>query len=243
MKSNQGTNSSEMRSSNELLILNLLRRQSCSRAQIAKLTGLSRAGVTILVDSLIRRGFVRETVEGGKGIGRKAMGLSICADAGYIIGIHLRRKDCKIGVFDFLGELLYYQELTYDKNLVPATQLISTGKAVLSMLGGTWCGWSKGARGWGMHKRSGGRGGWKGHPPLLQMARDRDCARSGSVLPWPCHLTNRSTARTMYEKFNGLCRDYSDFIFLKVDEAVGGGVVSGGRLLTATISLETSLAI
>ena len=110
MKSNQGTNSSEMRSSNELLILNLLRRQSCSRAQIAKLTGLSRAGVTILVDSLIRRGFVRETVEGGKGIGRKAMGLSICADAGYIIGIHLRRKDCKIGVFDFLGELLYYQE-------------------------------------------------------------------------------------------------------------------------------------
>ena len=112
MKSNQGTNSSEMRSSNELLILNLLRRQSCSRAQIAKLTGLSRAGVTILEDSLIRRGFVRETVEGGKGIGRKAMGLSICADAGCIIGIHLRRKDCKIGVFDFLGELLYYQQLT-----------------------------------------------------------------------------------------------------------------------------------
>ena len=58
MKSNQGTNSSEMRSSNELLILNLLRRQSCSRAQIAKLTGLSRAGVTILLESLICRGFV-----------------------------------------------------------------------------------------------------------------------------------------------------------------------------------------
>ena len=231
MKSNQGTNSSEMRSSNELLILNLLRRQSCSRAQIAKLTGLSRAGVTILVDSLIRRGFVRETVEGGKGIGRKAMGLSICADAGYIIGIHLRRKDCKIGVFDFLGELLYYQELTYDENLVPATQLISTGKAVLSMLEEHGV---DGQKVLGVGVCTSGPvdvAAGKVIRPSSKWHEIEIVRVLGSVLPWPCHLTNRSTARTMYEKFNGLCRDYSDFIFLKVDEAVGGGVVSGGRLL------------
>lgn len=231
MRPNQGTNSSEMRNSNELLILNLLRRQSCSRAKIAKLTGLSRAGVTILVDDLIRRGFIQETGEDSKGIGRKAMGLSINAKAGFIIGIHLRSKDCHIGIFDFLGGLLHHKEVIYDSELVPIAQLISTAKTVLAMLQEHSVD-SKKVLGVGICTSGPIDVGAGKVIRLSSKWHEIEIVRvMESVLPWPCHLTNRSTARTMYEKFNGLCREYSDFVFLKVDEAVGGGVVSGGRLL------------
>ncbi|MEA5014104.1 MAG: ROK family protein [Candidatus Limiplasma sp.] len=232
MKTKQGTNSSEMRSSNELLILNMLRKQTYSRAQIAKLSGLSRAGVTILVDNLMQRGFLRETDEQDQGLGRKAMGLRICEDVGYVVGIHLRRNDCGIGVFDFLGKLLYQRDLTYDAQLAAIAQLVSVGKAVMKMLEEYGIDAQKvfgvGLCTSGPVDVSAGkviRLSSKWHE--IEIVRVLE-----SVLPWPCHLTNRSTARTMYEKFYGVCRSYSNFIFLKVDESVGGGVVVGERLLS-----------
>lgn len=231
MDQSKGTNLGDMRFANELLVLNILRREPCSRAQLAKQTGLSRAGVTVIIDDLLHRGTVEETNESSNDLGRKALTLRVRADAAFVVGVHLRSEKYCIGLFDFNGDMLHVLEREYAPAECAAAQLIGVANDILTVvaereierekvLGIGICisGPVDVAAGKVIRPSS------KWHEVEIVSILE-------SVVPWKCLMENRSNARAMYEKLYGVCRGFSSFIYFKVDDAVGGSIIYRDKII------------
>lgn len=82
---------SVMRNVNKRIVLGLLyQRETISRADISRTTGLNRATVSSLVDELISEQFVVELGTGTSSGGRKPIILQFNAEAGYVIGVDVQ---------------------------------------------------------------------------------------------------------------------------------------------------------
>lgn len=87
-----GSNSTTMRRSNRLAVLERIRLAApVSRAEIARDTGLTAAAVTKIVASLIAEGLVIETGRRTNSRGQPAVELDLAADSRYSLGLHLDR--------------------------------------------------------------------------------------------------------------------------------------------------------
>ena len=106
----RGTNSTLMKEHNKKLILNLIRQERLSRANIATQIGLTRASVTILMEELMREGFVAEEESDYAGVGRRPVYLTLRKDAGYAIGVNISRHAYRLGLANLAGELLETRE-------------------------------------------------------------------------------------------------------------------------------------
>ncbi len=79
-----------IRAINRSTVLNTIKTQgSISRAEIARLTGLSAATVTGITAKLIHEGLIFEKAEGDSSGGRKPILLAIDPRGGYVVGIKL----------------------------------------------------------------------------------------------------------------------------------------------------------
>jgi glucokinase-like ROK family protein len=100
---------------NRSLILKLIRKfKVCTRAQLAKETGLKQASITKIIASLIDLGIVIETgsMEGEKG--RRSIGISINNQLYKFIGLKLSRTAFSMGVYDLFGEQYKFQKQPID---------------------------------------------------------------------------------------------------------------------------------
>lgn len=100
----RGTNLEDVQEINRSLVLRLIRRfKVCSRATIAKETGLQQATISNIVNDLIGWGFVKETgiIEGEKG--RRSIGVTLNIEKYKVIGLRLTRNYYIIGLFDLFG--------------------------------------------------------------------------------------------------------------------------------------------
>ena len=107
----KGVNQDSIQSMNRTLIIKLLREQGvCSRANLAKLSGLKKATVTYIVNDFISWGCVREVglMQGDKG--RRSIGITLAEDSYYVIGIRLARRNFKIGLFSINGRLIHMKQ-------------------------------------------------------------------------------------------------------------------------------------
>ncbi|MFC7485329.1 ROK family protein [Knoellia sp. CPCC 206453] len=84
-----------------MLIFRLVRHeQARSRADLSRLTGLSRSTVSARVDTLIRRGLLTEDGEGVSTGGRRPQRLRIVPGQMHVIAIHVRRHHTRVLVTD-----------------------------------------------------------------------------------------------------------------------------------------------
>ena len=106
-------NSAAMRESNQRRIVNLIRQKPMSRADIARETGLSRAAVTILTDSLINDGIVinGEAVKSESGRRPTLLRLNPCAFLS--VGVDLCREGCEVLICDFSGNKILEAHVPY----------------------------------------------------------------------------------------------------------------------------------
>lgn len=95
-----------MRRNNEKTILSLINTRPVSRAEIAKLTGLTRAAVTIIIEELIGKGYIIETPTEQATVGRQPVLLSFNGKSIYSIGINITRKGVYVGISDMNGNVL-----------------------------------------------------------------------------------------------------------------------------------------
>ena len=105
MKTN-GSNANTLRSDNRALLLNRIRRQPVSRAQLAKETGMSNAAFTMITNDLIAQGQLREIGTADSEKGRRPILLDIVADYRYAVGVSLHRKRLQVLVTDLKGTLV-----------------------------------------------------------------------------------------------------------------------------------------
>lgn len=91
-----------------------------SRAQLAQITGMTKPGVTNIVDELLDRGLLNQGAEEvQKGRGRPGVLLSINAQASSIIVVELRAFHTAVVAFDLLGQEFYRERATTLYNLTP----------------------------------------------------------------------------------------------------------------------------
>ena len=105
---------------NQKAVLSHLRRQAMSRAELARATGLTRAGTSLIVEELLDRGIVAELPPQSVGRGRSATPLVLRADSFYTLAVDLARKGCTVGLCDMSGKLLQCRALPDQDNMVAA---------------------------------------------------------------------------------------------------------------------------
>jgi predicted NBD/HSP70 family sugar kinase len=131
----KGANLEDIQEMNRSLILKLIRKYKvCTRAQLAKETGLKQGSITKIIASLIELGIVQETgvVEGEKG--RRSIGISINSHLYKFIGVKLSRKSFSIGVYDIFGEEYKFKSVIIDMLQGAAVTLNNMKKVVHEFL-------------------------------------------------------------------------------------------------------------
>lgn len=122
-----GNNTSDLTEMNRSAIVRILQqREVCTRAEIAKMMGLTQASITKLVAYLIDMGIVSEVgIVKGNG-NRRSIGLRLNAEKNLVIGVKFSRHVFAIGVFDISGKLYTESETEFslDEN---------TGKVLTAM--------------------------------------------------------------------------------------------------------------
>ena len=120
MTDKQGKNQDDLQKLNRSLVMRLIHKLGvCSRAELAKRSGLTKASITGITQLLIDAGVVKEVglIDGAKG--RRSIGLSLCLEHYLCIGIRLTRKDVRGGLFDVAGEIYADERRLIPENSTP----------------------------------------------------------------------------------------------------------------------------
>ena len=115
-KSAVGSNNSDLTEMNRSAIVKILQqRDVCSRAEIAKITGLTQASITKITAVLIEMGIVSEvgTIKGNGN--RRSIGLRLNAEEKQVIGVKFSRHMFAVGVFDISGKLYTMRETEFER--------------------------------------------------------------------------------------------------------------------------------
>lgn len=115
-----GVNQEDILEMNRSLVIHLLRENGwCSRAQLAKLTGLKPTTITNIINDFIKWGLVNEEglISGGKG--RRAIRITLNSTDYRVIGVRLSRKYFLIGLFDISGKQIEVSRQPIDVNETP----------------------------------------------------------------------------------------------------------------------------
>jgi predicted NBD/HSP70 family sugar kinase len=229
----RGSNQSGMRAYNERLVLSLVRRHGeISKAEIARLTGLSNQTVSVIMrqleaDQLLIRG---EPMRGR--VGQPSVPLSLNPRGAWFLGLKIGRRSTDFVVVDFLGNIVRQAQRTYAWPL-PEDTVDFTRKAIdetIAMLGEdaariAGIGIAMPFELWAWADEVGA--------PAAEMDRWRsfDAGRAiGEICPFPVYVQNDATAACGAELVFGHKPQRQDFIHFYVGTFVGGGVVLNGSL-------------
>ena len=234
MKSNgAGRNGSQMRSDNRLRILRLIRRGPTARSELAVETGLTRAGISLIISRLLDEGLLIETGRRGSAGGRKPVLLELRPDYAFATGLTIARARAEVGLVNFKGELLWQRPLRAEwpsrtAALLDIRQVLRralTSRRVAN-------------------RKSLGLGistpgpvdvitGTILNPPHFELWQNvRICDELAGAASPGAFLANNSQALTMAEKAYGKGRDHSSFVLLVVERGIGAGIVHGDELFS-----------
>lgn len=227
-----GSNSSTLRASNRVAVLERIRLQApVTRAEIARDTGLTPAAVTNIVNYLLHAGLVVETGLRRLERGKPAVELDLASEGAFSVGLHLDR-DVLTGVLvDLKGgsraavrmelslpspeQALLLLADSHEELLVSAgidrSKLLGTGVVTVGPLD----------LGTGTVRGPPNFPGWE-DVPLSRMVQER--------VGVPVSLENNATAAAIGEHWYGAGRGFRNFLYLYIGLGVGGGLFIDNRV-------------
>src|SRR5574343_335164 len=110
----RGSNHEGMRQYNELTVLQAIRLQGAiPKAQLARLTQLSKQTVSIIVERLLADDLLckQDRIRGG--IGQPSVPLALNPDGAYSLGVQVGRRSLEVLVADFTGQIRQHHVLRY----------------------------------------------------------------------------------------------------------------------------------
>lgn len=215
-------------------ILQLIRSgEVATRAEIGRLTGLSRPAVAHRVAELLQRGLIVEDAAGPSTGGRPPVRLRFNAAGGIVLVASLGASRTQIALCDLAGEALLRTDLDIDVEEGP--------DVVLPLVMDTW------------EKLLGGRGPvvgvGLGVPATVEFAAGR--AESARVMaswtgveippiiarrfPVPVLVDNDVNVIAIGEHRKVYASELDDLLFVKVSTRIGAGVISGGSILRGAL--------
>jgi len=238
-RTGQGSNSAQVRLYNERIVLQALRRfGEASKADLARAAGLTNNAVGAIIAFLGAAGLVVERGKKHDGQrGQPATMLQLASDGAYSIGVRLDRVGCETVCVDFGGRIIASR--SHDSILPPPRDMLAIVardiKSIEVEIGPER--WER-LSGIGLAQPY-HLGSWLRELELPASSfRLWDDFDFGTALEAetgiPVFLENDGNAAAIAELFYGHGRTLSDFVYLFIGGAVGGGVVQGGDCLRGT---------
>ncbi len=201
-----------------------------SRAELARLSGLSAPAVSRAVASLLRAAFLEEVAEPQPTGGRPATLLRLARDRAQVLGIAIDAGRCCLVSAGLDGQLHGEprEVVTPDSYPELLAELARVARELMARPGTRTLG--AGISMPGLIDYRAGRGVLS---PNVGITNGRTPALDlGKKLGVECVLLHETHALCLAELHHGLARGLEDFSMLDIHTGVGLGVVAGGRLLT-----------
>ena len=216
---------------NRSLILNLIKDKGpISRADISKITKLTRSTVSSIVDYLIRKNLIKEIGLTSSGVGRKAILLELNSKAYYSIGVDLGTLYTTVAITDLLGgvetRIEYPTNCQQDKDKI-IKKLIATIHNIVKDFGIQWKKISGiGVAAPGLIDKEGTmlitpNFSWRDTPLRKILKRE---------FYIPVFVDNNVNAMALAESEFGKGQGVKNFVFINVGMGIGAGVVINGEL-------------
>ncbi len=229
--------------SNRKCVLDIIRRKPISRSEIAAITHLTRASVTVIVDDLFADGLLTEQVTHSPMVGRNPINLQIVPNARYAAGVTIKRKEVDVGIINLNGEVISNEILpSADASAVEMIKKIaeSTARQVREngilrekMLGIGVCAPGPVDVANGIILNPPNCGLWHGVHIVRLLSE-----ASG----YPVLLEKDSNALALEEQYFGLGRDCSSFLAVQINEGgIGSGLIIHERLYRGSNGLGNEL--
>ncbi len=233
-----------IRAMNEQLLLEHIRQRGpCSRAELARVSGLSKPTVSLALDNVERAGLVRTAGQRTGMPGRSALLYEIRPDAGLVLGLDIGHEYVRGAIADLSGEIR-------TRFSVRARATSVRGRvAELVELADLLCGQANVPRSAitqtvigspGVYdprrnamKLTGGLPGWD-RPAALAGLREA----FGSSLV----MENDVDAAALAERALGHGREVDHFAFVHIGTGIGMGLVLGGQLLRGAHGVAGEIA-
>jgi predicted NBD/HSP70 family sugar kinase len=212
-------------------VLRLIRTgEAVTRADLGRVTGLSRPAVQLRVGELLERGLVVERTDGPSTGGRPPVRVEFNAEGGLVLVAALGASRTRVAICDLSGRELDGRDFSIDVEQGP--------DIVLPLLMDTWDDLL------GDRPRGRVRGVGMGVPATVEFAQGRtESARvmaswTGVVIPpiirerfpVPVLVDNDVNVLAIGEH-RGAYPDLDDLMFVKVSTRIGAGVIAGGEIL------------
>jgi len=218
---------------NSTLIINTIREHGrISRADIAKVTGLTRATVTNLTASLIEKGFIKEAHLGSSSGGRKPILLEMDDSKHITCGVYIDSEFSDIYLTNINGKILEKRRITFDKGTSPAEVIKRICEIIKEMtkektplgIGVAVCGLVNSICGVSIFAPS---SGWRQIHIVGEFKKHLD---------FPIYVDNdvrimtlaESFFKVTLEKYNN--NNKKDFVMVHIGDGIGASVVLGGQI-------------
>src|SRR5437868_1310667 len=217
-------------------VLGLIRSgEAVTRADIGRVTGLSRPAVSLRVGELLERALVVERSDAPSTGGRPPVRLEFNAGGGVVLVAALGASRTRVAVCDLAGAELSGREFTVDVEQGP--------DVIMPMLLDIW------EELLGDRPRSAVRGVGMGVPATVEFAAGR--AESARVMaswtgvlippivrerfPVPVYVDNDVNVLAIGEHRGAYAEETGDLMYVKVSTRIGAGIIAGGEILRGAL--------
>jgi predicted NBD/HSP70 family sugar kinase len=225
------------RSNLALVLRHLSEHGSRSRSVVAAETGLNKTTVTSLVGELLARGLIKETGPQHAGsVGRPGLALALDGAGVGALGLEVNADYISAFATDLAGRVLLDRRVTFDamgcspeRSLDELAEVTRQAIAELALLGVTVAGITVAVP--GLIDTTTGivdvapNLGWYG------VRVPEHLARAGVAPDVPVTVDNDANLAALAEFTSGVAAGTRDMVYLTGEVGVGGGIISGGRLL------------
>ena len=202
-----------------------------TRAEIRRLTGLSRTAVAARVSALTAKGLVIEREEGSSTGGRPPTLLSFNAEAGVVLAAAVGRSRTRLAICNLAGEIRALTDIDQEVGVGPddlmpdlvkrlEVLLVESGHAEEEIHGVGMCLPGTVDQQRGSSLASPIMSGWDG-VPLEPYFRKLTAA--------PIMMDNDANVSALAER-RGERQAFDDLLFIKASTGLGAGIISGGVL-------------
>jgi predicted NBD/HSP70 family sugar kinase len=233
-----------IRAMNEQLLLEHIRQRGpCSRAELARVSGLSKPTVSLALDNVERAGLVRIAGQRTGVPGRSARLYEIRPDAGLVLGLDIGHEYVRGAIADLSGEIRARQSLRARATSVRGrvAELVGLADMLCESAGASRPAITQTVIGSpGVYdprrnamKFTGGLRGWD-RPAALAGLRE---AFGPSLV-----MENDVDAAALAERALGHGRDVDHFAFVHIGTGIGMGLILGGQLLRGAHGVAGEIA-
>jgi predicted NBD/HSP70 family sugar kinase len=233
-----------IRAMNEQLLLEHIRlRGTCSRAELARVSGLSKPTVSLALDNVERAGLVRIAGQRTGVPGRSARLYEIRPDAGLVLGLDIGHEYVRGAIADLSGEVRARQSLRAHATSVRGrvAELVGLADVLCEAAGASRPAITQTVIGSpGVYdprrnamKFTGGLRGWD-RPAALTGLRE---AFGPSLV-----MENDVDAAALAERALGHGREVDHFAFVHIGTGIGMGLVLGGQLVRGAHGVAGEIA-